>query len=222
MSLDPRAQLAALAAVVLGALFGGTVGVAAAALVAAATLVASRAVMAGWRVALAVAPLAAAVLALDAIAGEVIRGGLAASRLVALALAGCAFARTADAEALVAALRWLRVPYAMTFVIVTGARLVPLTAADLADLRDAARLRGVDLDGAPASRLAGWRRLLVPLVVASIRRALRLGEAMEVRGFVPGRPRTERAPLRWRGRDTLALVAACAYAAVILALTVLR
>lgn len=211
MSLDPRAQLALLVAIVLGTLIGGTAGILAAALVAVAVLAASHAAGFGWSVAVAVAPLAAAVFALDALAGEAARGALAASRLVVLALVGSAFARAADAEALVAALRWLRVPYALTFVLVTGARLVPLTAADLADLRDAARLRGIDLDGTPASRLAGWRRLLVPLIVATIRRAMRLGEAMEARGFVPGSPRTQRVRLRWRPVDGAAVAVALAY-----------
>lgn len=214
--LDPRAHLALLLAVVLGVLFGGPPGIGAAAVVAAGALVRVRAVPAAARVTVAVAPLALAVLALDWLAGEPARGALAASRLVTLALVSTAFAHLADGEALVAALRWIRMPYALTFVLVTGTRLVPLAAADLADLRDAAQLRGMELGGSPRSRLAAWRILLVPLLVTTIRRALRLGEAMEARGFAPDLPRTTRLRLFWRARDTLALALAVGYVSLLI------
>lgn len=216
-TIDPRAQLAALAAAMLGALFGGVVGIAAAMVAALATLALTHGLGSAASVTLAVAPLVTAIVALDALAGDPLRGALAAARLVALALVGAAFARVADGEALIGALRWMRLPYPATFVLVTGPRLVPLAAADLADLRDAARARGIDAaDGPPLARLAAWRILLVPLLVMTIRRAVRLGEAMEARGFAPGRPRTQRLRLRWRRRDGVTLSAAVAYLALVI------
>ncbi|HEX9436339.1 MAG TPA: energy-coupling factor transporter transmembrane component T [Candidatus Limnocylindria bacterium] len=217
-ALDPRVQLAGLAAVVIGALFGGVPGVAVAA---AAALVTVRPLGPGRvvrRTVVYVAPLAAVILVADALAGQLDRGALTAARVLALALVGSAFAAVADGEALVAALRWLRVPYDMTFALVAGARLVPVAAADLADLSDAARLRGISIDGGPVDRLRSWSRLLVPLLVVTIRRGLRLGEAMEARGFVPGAGRTVRSRLVWRTSDTVATVAAVAYAIGVIAI----
>lgn len=216
IALDPRAQLAWLAAVVIGALFGGVPGVAVAAAAGLVALGGARRGPVARRTVLAVMPLAAAILVVDALAGQTDRGALTAARVVALALVGTAFAAVADGEALVAALRWSRVPYDVTFALVAGARMIPLATADLADLADAARLRGIAIDGAPVDRLRSWSRLLVPLLVVTIRRGLRLGEAMEARGFVPGGGRTVRSELRWRASDTLAAAAAVAYAAAVL------
>lgn len=213
--LDPRAQLAWLAAVVLGALFGGVVGVAAAAGAALAVIAAGRSGRTARRTVIAVLPLGAAIVLIDALAGQADRGLLSGARIVALALVGAAFAVMADGEALVGALRWARVPYDVTFALVAGARLVPLASADLGDLADAARLRGIAVDGAPVDRLRSWARLLVPLLVVTIRRGLRLGEAMEARGFVPGGARTVRSQLRWTAPDAVASAAALAYLAAI-------
>jgi energy-coupling factor transporter transmembrane protein EcfT len=89
-------------------------------------------------------------------------------------------------------------------------------AAEIMDLRDAARLRGVQLDGPVWRQLAGWRLLVVPLLVSTVRRGLQLGEAMEARAFGTAPRRTVRYHLRWRFRDTVALALAVAYAGSLL------
>lgn len=220
-SLDPRVQLAWLAATMLGALFGGGVGLIAAALLAGATIVATASVLAWLRVCVVLLPLALLVALFDGLAGNLPGGLRAAVRLVVVASLGLAFARSADGERLIAGLRALRVPYLVVFVLVTGARFVPTTAADLAHLRDAARLRGVRLDGPPWIQLDGWRRLLVPLLVGTMRRGLQLGEAMEARAFGASPRRTVRHQLVWRARDTLTLAAAGAYLGALLAVSIL-
>ncbi len=209
--IDPRAQLAWLAVAIGGALFGGGVGVAAAGAAAVCVLALCGRLGRAARVAVAVLPLAVAVAALDALAGDPARGLVTGGRVLALVAAASAFASIADGDALVEALRWLRVPFDVTFALVTGARLVPLATADLGDLADTARLRGIDVDGGPLARMRAWSRLLVPLLVVTVRRGLRLGESMEVRGFAPGRRRTARSRLRWTGRDTAAFGAALLY-----------
>lgn len=211
--LDPRAQLAWLLAVVLGATFGGEMGLAAGAVLALATLVAAGALGMGVKLLLALAPLALLVVLADMAVGRLDEGVRIGARLLVLALVGTAFARAADAERLVAALRWLRVPFAVSFVLVAGARFVPTTLRDLSDLRDAGRLRGIAAEGPPWQRIAAWRVLLVPLLIATIRRGLQLGEAMEARGFDPNRPRTLRHNIAWRLRDWAALFLAVGYVA---------
>jgi energy-coupling factor transporter transmembrane protein EcfT len=215
-ALDPRAQLAWLTAVVVAALFGGDLGLLAGAALASALSIASGQTRRALRVLLAIAPIAALVVVLDALAGRPDTGARVAIRLATLALVGSAFASCADGEALIAGLRALRVPYAITFVLVVGARSVPTTAADLATLRDSARLRGLVLDGPPWRQVDGWRRLLVPLLVDTVRRGLQLGEAMEARAFGALRSRTTRRQLQWRWRDTVALASAFLYSAILL------
>lgn len=216
-TLDPRVHLAWLGAVIAAALVGGAAGVAAAGAIALAVLAVERRIRGAIRTVLTVVPLAAAIGILDALSGDGGRGVVTGGRIVALVLAATAFATVSDGDALVDALRWLRVPFDVTFALVTGARLVPLATADLADLADTARLRGIDVDGPPPVRLGAWSRLLVPLLVVTVRRGLRLGEAMELRAFAPGRARTVRHRLRWRGRDGAALAGAFVYLSAVVA-----
>jgi energy-coupling factor transporter transmembrane protein EcfT len=206
--LDPRATVAVLVALTAVVLFGGT----AAALVVAvaATLLTVRGRRSGraLRALTLTLPLALAIAILDALAGEPLRGMLAAVRLEVLVLVFAAFAASIDGDRLGDGLLALRVPFAITFVLVTGARFVPITVADVADLRDTARLRGLAFDGPPWRQLASWRVLLVPLVVTTVRRGLQLGEAMELRGLgLPGRS-GPLVPLGWTWRDTGACLAA--------------
>lgn len=202
-SLDPRAQLAVFAALLLATLFGGRAGLAGGAVAAAIWIAAAR--PRSVRGVAAVLPLALAVALFDALAGRPTDGVLAALRLVAATGLAIAFAATVDARALTAGLRALRVPFAVVFVLVAGARFVPVAAADLADLTDAARLRGLTITGSFRRRIADWSVLLVPLLVLTIRRGLQLGEAMEARGFSRGTRSASLVELRWRMRDTIAI-----------------
>lgn len=215
--LDPRAQLAALAAAVLAALFAGAAGVAAVAIAASAVVVAARGVGRAARALAGLAPLAVALAVIDVLAGQPEVAALTVLRLGALTLAGVAFATVADPDALIAALAWSRLPYDVSFALVAGARLVPFAAADLRDLLDAARLRGLAVGGSAVERLRSWPPLLVPLLVVTIRRGLRLGETMEARGFTPGLRRTFRYRLTWRPVDTAVVLGAGAVLAALFA-----
>ncbi len=213
--LDPRAQLAWLVVGVLAALLGGDVGLIAAACLAGAGVLAGRAASVWLRLVRVVLPLALVVMVLDGLAGDWPTGARAALRLVVVASLGSVFATIADGEALVAGLRALRVPYAAVFVLVAGARFIPTATADLASVRDSARLRGLSVDGPPWRQLAGWRILLVPVLVGTVRRGLQLGEAMEARAFGAGTRRTVRHVLHWRWRDSIGLASAAAFAALV-------
>ncbi len=211
LTLDPRAQLAWLVAVVFAALFGGDLGLVAAAAAALASVVHAAAGRDWLRMLLSLLPLATMVALLDAAGGQLDDGLRAAARLLVLASAGLAFARLSSGERLAAGMRALHVPYSVVFALVAGARFVPTVAADLASLRDSARLRGIRLDGPPWVQLAGWRRLLVPLVVGSVRRGLQVGEAMEARAFGARPRRSLRHQLTWRPSDTLAVGLAASF-----------
>jgi len=215
---DPRAQLAVLAALLLATLFGGGIGLICSTVAAAAWIATRPDRTRSIRTIAAVAPLAIAVAALDALTGRTAEGAAAGLRLVTVTALAIAFARGADARAIAEGLRAMRVPYPLVFVLVVGARFVPVAATDLGDLIDAARLRGITVSGPAWRRIADWTVLLVPLLVLSIHRGLQLGEAMEARGVSDGARSTRTAGLRWRGRDTAVLAAAAATLVAVLAL----
>ncbi len=206
--MDPRAQLVVLTAVLLTTLFAGPIGLACGVAVAVVWTALAPARRRSLGPLIAVLPVALFVALLDALAGRAAEGVGAAVRLEATTAIALAFARTAEARAIADGLSALRVPYSLVFVLIAGARFVPVTAGDLGELVSAARLRGVAVDAAPLRRLAAWRVLLVPLLVITVRRGLQLGEAMEARGFSTASRRTIRTRLRWRGRDTIVSVAA--------------
>lgn len=212
--LDPRAALLCLLAATACVLFIGDAGVLASTTLALLVLSRCGAVWAWLRLLRALLPLAVCVMVFDMSAGGAGTGSSTPGRLVALATLGLAFARAGDGERLLAALAALRVPYGLSFVLVNGLRLVPSVWEDVAALRDSARLRGVRLDGPPWRQLGGWRRLLVPLLVTTVRRGLQLGEAMEARAFGVLPARTRRHTLRWRPTDTLMTAGAALYLTV--------
>lgn len=216
--VDARVQLAWGAAILVGAVAGGEIGLAVAAAAGAALAIATRC---GGRVAAAVRavlPLALVIALLDLLTGRPDAGVRAATRLLVLVGFAAAFARAGDPERLAGALLALRVPYPAAFALVTGARWVPLVGREIAELRDGARARGIGAGGRLAE-LRSWRLLVVPLLVSSIRRGLTLAESMEARGFSGAARRSGSAP---SARDALLIAGALAYAAAIIAGHVLR
>ena len=215
---DPRAQLAVLAALLIAALFGGWPGLAVGAAAAALSIAVRPGRWGALRMLAAVAPLALAVGVLDALAGRPAEGLAAGLRLVIVTAIAIGFARGADPGAMAAGLRALRVPYPLVFVLVTGARFIPVAASDLGELIDAARLRGITVSGPAWRRISDWLILLVPLLVLTIRRGLQLGDAMEARGFSDGGRSTSLTALSWHTRDTAIVGFAAAALALVLAL----
>jgi energy-coupling factor transport system permease protein len=81
-------------------------------------------------------------------------------------------------------------------------------ALEMERIQKAQRARGADLNTGRASFVQRVRRtlpLIVPLFVLALRRAERLGEAMEARAYSGGQGRGQRQLLRFRGRDWAAL-----------------
>lgn len=211
--LDPRVLLLWLACVIVGVLVCGDIGLGAGLGTAFLLLTLDRALYPWLRLLRTLAPLAILIVLLDLLAGSPYAGIRTAARLVTLASVGQAFGRIADGERLLAGLTALHVPFSVSFVLIGGARAVPQVRDDLGALRDAARLRGIALDGPPWRQFGGWRRVLVPLLVATIRRGMQLGEAMEARAFGAATRRTPRGALAWSPADSLAALAAVLYLA---------
>ena len=94
-------------------------------------------------------------------------------------------------------------------------RFIPITATELERIRAAQRARGARQDGGALEVLAGWRRVLVPLVVALFRRADDLAEAMADRCYT-GEQTSMARPLRPVDWVALALGLAWVLAAALL------
>lgn len=141
------------------------------------------------------------------------RGALAVGRIAVLVFAALVLSATTSSTAVADALTSLMAPLgrlgvpvgdiAMTVSI--ALRFIPLTAEELARIRDAQRARGVDFaQGSVPARVRRWLSVLAPLVVALFRRADDLAQAMAERCY-RGRGRT-RLTRPMRPSDLLVLV----------------
>jgi energy-coupling factor transport system permease protein len=91
---------------------------------------------------------------------------------------------TSSPNRIVLGLVRMRVPYRVAFLVSTTFRFVPLLLEELSAMRDAQRLRGIDIDAMGLGRrLVLNGRMLVPLIVASLRRAQQIEVALQARGF---------------------------------------
>lgn len=105
-------------------------------------------------------------------------------RLLGIALPGIVVLATTDpldlADALV---QHLHVSPRFAYGALAGIRLLPLLSADWHQLKRARRARGLDAGRSPVSAARFFGSLTLALLVASIRRGVRLAAAMDARGF---------------------------------------
>jgi energy-coupling factor transport system permease protein len=96
-----------------------------------------------------------------------------------------------------------------SLVLVVALRFIPLLGRELERLLKAQAARGAEMGrgrGGPVQRVRRTFPLLVPLFVATLRRAEELALAMEARGYVGGRDRTTLVHLQMRPADVVALL----------------
>jgi energy-coupling factor transport system permease protein len=115
--------------------------------------------------------------------------------MVAVMLAGLTTCLTTSPERLLAALAWLRVPSAISFMTVAALRFLPTFIDEWATVRRSRQLRGyrARLWHVGSGAFASWGSeiaVLVPVVAAALRRAGTLATAITARGFDATRPRT--------------------------------
>ena len=158
--------------------------------------------------------------------GGLLAGALLIARFVALILAISLLSFTTGTTALMHGLEHLLRPLqrlglpahelALTFDI--ALRSVPLLAQEAERLAKAQASRGGEFGGArggPIRRAQQVLPLVVPLFLGALQRAERLAVAMEARGYVGGRGRTQLVALSMRPTDWLALFIVAALAIVI-------
>lgn len=100
----------------------------------------------------------------------------------------------------------------ISLVLLLGMRFMPLLQQELRAIVDAQKSRGVEFDrGGPAVRATNLAAVLVPALSSALRRADILATAMTSRGYVPGKPRSEYEPLRFRSIDARAAIVIASY-----------
>jgi len=107
-----------------------------------------------------------------------------ALRLLAVTLPGIVVLAATDPMDLADALvqRW-HVPARFAYGALAALRLLPLLSADWHLLARARRARGLDSGWSPRGRLVAFGGLVFAVLVAAVRRGVRLAAAMEARGF---------------------------------------
>jgi energy-coupling factor transport system permease protein len=136
-------------------------------------------------------------------------------RLVAIALPGILVLAATDpmdvADALV---QRLHVPARFAYGALAALRLLPLLTADWHMIARARRARGLDAGRSPVAALRLFASQVFAVLVAAIRRGVRLATAMEARGFDAGVPRSVARPQPMSPADWWLIVGAVAAVAV--------
>lgn len=122
-------------------------------------------------------------------------GLIQSARMVSVMLAGLTVCLTTSPERLLAALAWLRVPSAISFMTVAALRFLPTFIDEWTTVRHSRKLRGyrARLWQPGRGALGSWGSevaVVVPVVAAALRRAGTLATAITARGFDATRPRT--------------------------------
>jgi energy-coupling factor transport system permease protein len=225
-TFNPVAKLAAAAAVLVGLLV--TADLVAASIVLGAELVAipfagirTRALAArAWPLPVAAAGVALANLVASSAGPATITA--VSLRLLAIALPGIlVFATTEPVDLADSLVQQLRVAPRFAYGSLAALGLLPLLTVDWATIRRARRARGIDAGRSPLAAIRLFSSAVFALLVTAIRRATRLGAAMDSRGFDHHRPRTAARRQRFGAADaalvavTVAVVAAANAAALL-------
>lgn len=107
---------------------------------------------------------------------------------------------TTETNDIVLGLTRLRVPYRVALLFSTTFRFVPLLLEEFQAIKDAQRLRGIDLDSfGMVRKLVAMGRMLVPLITGSLAKAQAMEIALQARAFTGSPDRTQLHP----GREKL-------------------
>lgn len=90
----------------------------------------------------------------------------------------------------------------IAMMISIALRFIPTLIEETQRIMNAQASRGVDLEnGSIKEKVVAILSLLVPLLVSAWDRAVQLADAMEARGYVPGKPRTRYKKLKMQNYD---------------------
>ncbi len=125
---------------------------------------------------------------------------------------------TIGTESLLRPLQRVGLPaHELAMVFTLALRFVPTLAEELEKLLNAQAARGADIRMGrnPVQRTRQFLPVLVPLFLTTLHRVDELTEAMTARGYTGGRGRSHYLNLRWSGADSLALLCALGFVALL-------
>jgi energy-coupling factor transport system permease protein len=147
----------------------------------------------------------------DITTGSLLAAGAVSVRILAIALPGIVvFATTDPTELGDALVQHLHAPPRFTFGALAAFRLLPLLGDEWHLLSLARRARGIDAGRSPFGAVRLFASAVFGLLVAAIRKAVRLATAMEARGFGRRQDRTLARPSPIRPADWLFVAATIA------------
>ena len=136
-------------------------------------------------------------------------------RLALIISAFAVITLTVHPDDLLLAMIKLKLPYKSVLVTSLSTRFIPALVEDARCLSDVQRARGLELDkGSLVQKIRSRMAIVIPLLSNSLDRTVQLSEAMESRAFGSGGKRTFYKPIRFAGRDALALTAGSLAAAL--------
>lgn len=104
---------------------------------------------------------------------------------------------TSEPRDIVLGLVRIGVPYRVAFLFSTTFRFVPLLLGELENMKEAQRLRGIDVDRAGfLGKITLLARLLVPLIINSLTKAQHMEIALQAKAFTGSKHRTQINPAR--------------------------
>jgi energy-coupling factor transport system permease protein len=116
---------------------------------------------------------------------------------------------TVHPDDIMEALLKMRLPYKSVLVTTLSTRYIPCLVEDVSRIRDAYRIRGVNLDkGTWFTRLKKNSAIVMPLLYNSLERAVQVAEAMEARAFGNGQKRIFYYAIKFTGIDWIILICA--------------
>ncbi|MCC6013596.1 MAG: energy-coupling factor transporter transmembrane protein EcfT [Candidatus Verstraetearchaeota archaeon] len=127
-------------------------------------------------------------------------------RLINILTAFSAFSLSTNPDDLSAALIKFRLPYSFALMLVASIHYSVILNKDFSNIIDAYKARGFEFEGSFIKKIKNYAIILVPLIVCTINRSLKLAEAMEARGFNPKSKRTYYNELSFNKNDFLFLL----------------
>jgi energy-coupling factor transport system permease protein len=153
-------------------------------------------------------PMVGLVFIVSWISFDFIQAGLLSLRLFNLFTVSSIFFSVIGADELAAALRKMKLPFGLVFILSTAMRYVPLIGQKARDIVAAQQSRGIDLRP-KIKNIRNLMALMIPLLVQSFRLADDLALAMESRGFTL-KNRTFRRAYQLRAKDWAVMAGAFA------------
>ncbi|WP_020575397.1 energy-coupling factor transporter transmembrane component T family protein [Actinopolymorpha alba] len=153
--------------------------------------------------------------------GGLLTGCTLALRLLGMVALTTALTVSTPIDGIVQLMRKARLPYPLTFLVVTALRFVPTMHRRAEQVQDAQRARGARLErGGMLGRVRAFVPVMVPLLAESLRMADNLAAAMLNRGYGASRKVASLYEIRMRARDWVAVAALTVVLGAVVALRI--